>query len=286
VVGVSWRIEVRHVTGYRYPQDVLASYNEARMTPLTTLGQLSLDARLEITPAVRAVPYWDYWGSLVHAFDIHAPHRELVVTATSVVETPASHDPVDAPSVSWSTLAGQDVERRFSEYLAPTAAAAADAALSEVAAGIRAVAATPRDALDLVVTCVRDHLAYEKGSTSVSTSAVEAWRAGRGVCQDFAHLSLAILRALGVPGRYVSGYFHPEPDAPIGESVVGDSHAWFEAWTGDWHPVDPTNTVPVGERHVLVARGRDYRDVTPLKGVYSGAPSSTPTVTVELTRRA
>src|SRR4029077_3622065 len=100
----------------------------------------------------------------------------------------------------------------------------------------------------------------------------------------FVHLTLSLLRAMGIPGRYVSGYLHPHRAAPIGETVRGESHAGAEVWVGDSQPRDPTNSLPVGEQHVLVARGRDYRDVTPLKGVYSGAPPSTPTVSVELTR--
>jgi transglutaminase-like putative cysteine protease len=91
---------------------------------------------------------------------------------------------------------------------------------------------------------------------------------------------------MGIPARYVSGYFHSEPEAGVGVTVVGESHAWAEAFVGEWRPFDPTNTVPVGERHVVVAAGRDYHDVVPVKGVYSGAPSTVPTVLVELTRRA
>jgi transglutaminase-like putative cysteine protease len=162
----------------------------------------------------------------------------------------------------------------------------ADGALADVATRLRAEMRTPIDAVHETVAAVRDGLAYEQGSTTVSTSAEEAWRAGRGVCQDFAHVTLAILRLLGIPSRYVSGYFHPEPEAAIGETLVGESHAWVEAWVGDWLAVDPTNGAPVGERHVLIARGREYRDVTPLKGVYTGAASWTPTVVVEVTRRA
>jgi transglutaminase-like putative cysteine protease len=120
----------------------------------------------------------------------------------------------------------------------------------------------------------------------VTTSALEAWRAGHGVCQDFVHLTLALLRSMEIPARYVSGYFYPGSHGTIGETVVGESHAWAEAWLGDWYPFDPTNGGPVGKRHVLVGRGREYGDVTPLKGIYSGAPSATPTVVAELTRRA
>jgi transglutaminase-like putative cysteine protease len=282
---MTWRLEVQHVTGYRYARDVLASYNEARLTPLSTAGQLTIDARLETVPPTRPNRYWDYWGSMVHVFDIHVPHAELIVSATCIVETPTSHE-VAGPECEWAHLDGAAFRDEYYEYLAATAYVPADPELQLVAAGLKAQSDQPRDAVDLAGEWVRGELDYQKGSTSVSTSALEAWRSGRGVCQDFVHLHLAILRAMDIPARYVSGYFHPLDDAPIGDRVAGESHAWVEAWTGEWRPVDPTNAVHVGERHVMVARGRDYRDVTPLKGVYSGAPSSTPTVVVELTRRS
>ncbi|MCU1462898.1 MAG: transglutaminase family protein [Acidimicrobiales bacterium] len=279
------RIEVRHVTGYRYPSAVVASYNEARMTPPTTPTQLAIDARITVSPGVRLSRYWDYWGSLTHAFDVHVPHDELVVSATALVEVAPPAVGVGA-AITWADLAGEPVADRFFELVVTTPATAADDQLDDVAATVRAGAATPLDAVNDTIERVHEGLAYERGSTSVSTSATEAWRAGRGVCQDFAHVTLSLLRRLGIPSRYVSGYFHPEPEAGIGETVVGESHAWVEAWVGDWYAVDPTNAAPVGESHVLVARGREYGDVTPLKGVYTGAASSTPTVVVEVTRRA
>jgi transglutaminase-like putative cysteine protease len=120
----------------------------------------------------------------------------------------------------------------------------------------------------------------------VHSSAVDAWQAGEGVCQDYAHLTLAMLRAVGVPARYVSGYLHTKPDAAVGETVVGESHAWIEAWTGGWWGFDPTNDLPIGHRHVWVATGRDYGDVSPLKGTYSGGAATAIEVTVDMTRLA
>ena len=107
------------------------------------------------------------------------------------------------------------------------------------------------------------------------------------MCQDYAHLGIAVLRAAGIPARYASGYLYPdELGGVVGEMHQGESHAWLEAWVGDWHPLDPTSGSPVAERHVLVARGRDYSDVAPLKGVYHGGPSHSLDVAVELTRVA
>ena len=275
---------VRHVTRYDYDGDVVASFNEARVTPVSTLNQMTLDSRVEVRPAASVRRYWDYWGTLVHAFDIHAPHRFLEVTATSTIETTplASVEPV-AP-LGWDELASDKVQDTYYEYLAPSAMVDVDESLAAAMGVLRGE--TPADTLAAVVAWVQTELVYEKGYTTSSTPALDAWRAGRGVCQDFVHLCLAGLRTFGIPARYVSGYFHPEPDAAVGDTVEAESHAWVEAWLGDWHPVDPTNSVPVGLRHVVVARGREYRDVPPLKGIYSGAPPALPAVTVEITRFA
>ena len=110
---------------------------------------------------------------------------------------------------------------------------------------------------------VRSHLTYVPGSTAVSTTATDAFVAASGVCQDFVHISLALLRSIGIPARYVSGYVHNRPDAMLGESVRGESHAWVDVWTGDWWGYDPTGDIATGERHVVVATGRDYKDVAP-----------------------
>jgi transglutaminase-like putative cysteine protease len=283
---VSWRLGIRHTSSYSYARDVVASYNEARITPLSTGGQVTIDARIEVTPPARPFGYRDHWGTLVHAFDIHVPHRELVVVGSAIVETPVSHGPTELPTTSWSGLEDGAVGEAYFEYLVPTEPEGADGDLAAVARMLRKEASTPQEAVELVGAWVRAALAYERGSTSVSTSATDAWRSGRGVCQDFVHLASALLRSMGIPARYVSGYFHPQADAQIGDTVHGESHAWCEAWIGDWWPFDPTNAVAVGQRHVLVARGRAYRDVPPLKGIFSGAPPTTPAVSVELTRHA
>jgi transglutaminase-like putative cysteine protease len=120
----------------------------------------------------------------------------------------------------------------------------------------------------------------------VWTDAQEAWDKGQGVCQDMAHVTVALLRAAGLPARYVSGYLHADPAAEPGTTVAGQGHAWVEYWAGSWTACDPTSGAPVGERHVVVARGRDYADVPPLKGTYHGPPGSTMEVTVEITRLA
>jgi transglutaminase-like putative cysteine protease len=127
---------------------------------------------------------------------------------------------------------------------------------------------------------------YMHGITGVHSTAAEAWDARKGVCQDIAHITLGALREVGIPARYVSGYLHPRPDADVGMPVTGESHAWVEGFAGDWQGFDPTNNIDIGDRHVLVGRGRDYNDVPPLRGVYAGPFKSQLHVKVTITREA
>jgi transglutaminase-like putative cysteine protease len=275
-------LEVVHRTTYEYESAVLSSYNEARMTPTTDLHQSTVNVRFTTTPAVPVRRYWDYWGTQVTAFDISEPHDRLVLTSSSVVETEPARPP--AADLSWATLTSDEVRDEHAELLAPTPYTAQDNELAEQARTIAAAHANPIDAVLAAAHWVHGALTYQSGVTGVHTSAAEAWHAGRGVCQDFAHVALVVLRAMGVPARYVSGYLHSQKEAAIGERVEGESHAWIEAWTGDWWGFDPTNDQEIGLRHVGVARGRDYADVAPLRGVHSGGGSAILDVEVNLTR--
>ncbi|MCU1494631.1 MAG: transglutaminase domain protein [Acidimicrobiaceae bacterium] len=280
---MSWRIATRHVSSYRYASTVFASYNEARMTPVASHRQSVLESHVSIRPTAPPLRYVDYWATTVYAFDVHEPHDNLVVTGSSVVETAGAE--VLNEDAGWELVHRPDVQDRYSELLLPTPYAPLEPALRDLAHDV-GTSETPAQAVASVSAWVRSAMRYEPGTTQVSTSAVEAWRQGSGVCQDFAHLTLVLLRELGIPARYTSGYLHPRVAAAIGETVKGASHAWVEAWLGSWQPVDPTNGEPVGERHVTVARGRDYADVAPLHGLYHGGALEDLEVTVELTRVA
>jgi len=280
---MSWMLRIEHQSRYRYRDEVAASYNEARMTPLTTDRQMTVESRLEVEPRTRTYRYLDYWATVVDVFDIHMPHTTLTVRASSVVETTeALHQP---PDPGWELLTSEPVLDRLAEFLAPTAYTPADPELVQLAVDLRD-GWGPGATVDAVSRFVRSHLTYIPGVTEVSSSALEALHHQAGVCQDYAHLSIALLRAAGVPARYASGYLHTGKDARPGDTVSGESHAWVEAWLGDWWAFDPTNGVPVGERHALVGRGRDYADVPPLKGVHSTGTPEALEVEVSITRLA
>ena len=274
----SWRLRIQHKTGFVYAGPVSSSYNEARMWPRNEARQAVLDARVEVWPPARTYRYEDYWGTVVTAFDVHAIHEELAVTATSTVETLPPGDLIDAGAL-WDIL-DQDVDRWY-ELVLPTQRTGLDEELRGIAAGIKAAHDTPHAAALAVCEFVRGEVTYQPGATGVQSDALHAWEQ---VCQDISHLTVGMLREMGLPARYVSGYLHPSPSAAIGDSVVGQSHAWVEWWVGRWTAFDPTNGVPVGERHVVVGRGREYGDVPPLKGVYAGPKSTGQGVEVTITR--
>jgi len=278
-----WRMRVVHSTGYAYKSPVTASFNEARLTPRSDSRQNVILNRVETVPATRSYRYVDYWGTAVTAFDLHAPHTELEVTSSSVVETDKGEVPEE--KVSWDDLDSEAVIDRFDEVLSPTHYTPASKRIARVGQKI----AKERDPFEAVVAAsnwVHSELKYVPGTTGVHSSGLDALREGKGVCQDFAHLTLILLRGMGIPTRYVSGYLHPKPKAAVGDTIDGQSHAWIQAWTGGWWNYDPTNDTEINEQYVSVGVGRDYSDVSPLKGIYSGEGSTDLDVVVEITRLA
>ncbi|CDO05778.1 transglutaminase family protein [Mycolicibacterium cosmeticum] len=278
-----WRMRVVHATGYAYKSPVTASFNEARLTPRSDSRQNVILNRVETTPATRSYRYVDYWGTAVTAFDLHAPHTELEVVSSSVVET--EPDELPAEKVTWDELATEAVIDRFDEVLSPTGYTPASKRVHRVGQRI-AKEYEPQDAVIAAANWAHSELDYVAGTTGVHSSGLDALREGKGVCQDFAHLTLILLRSMGIPARYVSGYLHPKRKAVVGDTIDGQSHAWIQAWTGGWWNYDPTNDNSINEQYVTVGVGRDYADVTPLKGIYSGEGSTDLDVVVEITRLA
>ncbi|BBX72893.1 transglutaminase family protein [Mycobacterium shinjukuense] len=278
-----WRMRVVHSTGYAYQSPVTASYNEARLTPRSNTRQNVILNRVETIPATRSYRYIDYWGTAVTAFDLHAPHTELTVTSASVVETERPEPPAD--KATWTDLASDAVIDRFDEVLRPTPRTPTSKRVAAVGKRIMKTH-EPSDAVVAAARWARSELEYLPGTTGVYSSGLDALEQGKGVCQDFVHLTLMLLRSMGIPGRYVSGYLHPHRHAAVGKTVDGRSHAWIQAWTGGWWNYDPTNDTEISEQYVSVGVGRDYTDVAPLKGIYSGQGATDLDVVVEVTRLA
>lgn len=280
------RYRIEHTSHYRYDTDVTASFNEARLTPLSTRWQDTLESTLRIEQATWQYQYVDYWGTPVRVFEVTRPHRELMISARSLVEVEPHTRPRPAEGIGWPELAGERVLHEFGEYLAQTQSTLPPAGLGEIARELAAIR-TPAETARAISTAVHEEMTYLPGSTGVSTLAAEAWAARSGVCQDYAHLVVGALRHVGIPARYVSGYLHPSTSPEIGQVTVGESHAWVEWWVGEWMAHDPTNDADVVDRHVMVGYGRDYADVPPIKGIVAGTPVTADLqVAVEITRLA
>lgn len=279
------RLRIVHRTGFGYAEPATASYNEARMTPQAGGGQFVLSSTLDIRPGGPQHGYVDYWGTRVSTFEVLTPHRELAVTSTSLVEVmpgPARRAELDRDALAEAS--GSTIALVEASTQTPATRPAPD--LAALAAEIAAEGHAPGETALELCRVIGERMRYVTGVTGVTTTAADAWAARSGVCQDIAHVAIGALRSIGIPARYVSGYLHPDPAARIGQTVVGESHAWVEWFTGEWCGYDPTNLAEAGELHVLVGRGRDYDDVAPLRGVYAGPSSSELFVSVEITREA
>ena len=273
------RLSIDHVTAFRYPTPVRASYNEARMTPVSATRQVVWTSRVTISPTPWRTTYTDYWGTPVTCFELHEPHDRLDIQALSLVETRPDNDDWDTvrrvpdSDLGWSELRGPQLLDAMGEYLHNSARTTPHPELADLAAAMGDRA--PRLAALDVCALVHDRMAYRTGSTAVTSTAAEAWEGGNGVCQDFSHVACGALRGLGIPARYVSGYLHPAgPDAIRGDAVEGESHSWVEFWCGSsWLAYDPTARHRTTEAYVRVGHGRDYSDVPPLRGTYAGGES-------------
>ena len=276
------RLQIRHHTGFVYEGLAKSSYNEARMTPRTLPTQTVEQTKLTIRPAVPLFTYTDYFGTHVTAFDIAEVHSRLEVESVSTITSWAA--PVEV-AMPWHDLGRIEFVDRMSEYLMPTRRSIVPPeVLADVSLWRRA--GDIHEAVAAVSDFVRSRVQYVPGATSVTSTAAEAWERGKGVCQDITHITLGILREMGIPARYVSGYLYPKVDPLIGETIQGQSHAWVEYYAGAWTGIDPTNGVRHTARHIIVGRGRDYGDVSPLKGIYHGPKSTGAGVVVEITRLA
>ena len=263
------RLKIHHVTVYDYPLPVTNSVNEAWLRPLTDDRQVCLSFSLTTTPRSQPRPYTDYYGNTVYHFDIPEPHSRLEIVADADVMT--DDRDLEAALVEdrspYRPLTPADHDR-WLDFLTETPLTATGPATRGFIRAMQlqheTVAGLVREAAERVHAA----LTYRSGTTDVGTSAEEALDLGIGVCQDFTHLYLAVIRQFGVPARYVSGYLSTgeAADEPLA------THAWVEVLlpAAGWVGLDIANGRPVDARYAKIAIGRDYADVPPVRGAYSG----------------
>ncbi|MFT4172392.1 MAG: transglutaminase family protein [Rhodocyclaceae bacterium] len=288
------RYRIEHLTTYTYEEPVGLSYQIAHLRPLDTPWQRCHSHTLDVTPTPQARGEGeDYFGNAVCRFELAKPHAKLRILARSEVDVTRGAAPhIDA--IEWEEAArhfDQPIlalpdERAASEFVFDSP----HAPVSEGALAFAARHFTPGrpllKAVDSLMHAIHDEFEYDPDATHIGTPVEELLSLGRGVCQDFAHLMIAAIRAMGLPARYVSGYLLTAPPPGQARLVGADaSHAWvsvFVPGTG-WLEFDPTNAVRPGDEHIVLAYGRDFADVSPLRGVILGGGSHELDVAVTVT---
>ena len=267
------RYNIRHVTRFTYESPISESVMEARVQPRSEGLQRCLQFALITTPSSRIRMYQDPDGNVVHHFDIPGRISRLSVVAEALVDSTPSAPLPDALDYSaWTELETAARSGTFWEMLNPSPFARPTALLDAFAAEIGANRdADPLTTLRKLNDDLFSRLTYTPKSTRVDSPIDEALESRRGVCQDFTHIMIALVRGHGIPCRYVSGYLFQEPEDGV-RSPEGSTHAWAEAWLPglEWVGFDPTNRLVAGHRHIRVAVGRDYADVPPTRGVFKG----------------
>jgi transglutaminase-like putative cysteine protease len=279
---------IRHFTRYRYTRPVWQSMLEVRMHPRSENNQRCFTFRLSVNPRARIFAFVDYLGNQVHHFDLPSHHREVTIIADSLVNIePPVLVPESLPVDSWTDLRRMIDEDDHWQMLMPSHYARGSSQLDELARELGVQDADGRDPLTLVRHIndgIHRGFDYVRKSTAVNSPIEVSLSSRQGVCQDFAHIMTALVRALGIPCRYVSGYlFHDE--ACHDRSSEGATHAWVEVLIPQvgWVGFDPTNDLIAGGRHIRTAIGRDYSDVPPTLGTMKGRTETELQVRVRVT---
>ncbi|HEY9429925.1 MAG TPA: transglutaminase family protein [Blastocatellia bacterium] len=276
---------IRHVTRFVYTPPVTESMTEVRMQPRAEGGQRCLKFELHTQPRARILGYRDHLGNIVHHFDIPGKHSQLKITAESTVEiAPAPPLPESLDAGAWEAMDAIDRSGAYWDYLAPSQYAFKTELLAELARELRVKRrGDPLSLLREINAAIYESFDYKPQSTSVDSPIDDALRMRVGVCQDYAHIMIALARELRIPCRYVSGYLFHEGNGHD-RSAAGASHAWVEAYLPElgWVGFDPTNNLIACERHIRTAIGRDYADVPPTRGVFKGLAQSEMSVGVQV----
>ena len=275
------RLQVFHRTRYLYRAPVRDSYNELRLRPATRDKSRLEFFLLQVQPPVRLRHFRDNHLNYVHYFEISEPHRELVIEAQSTLNTTSPYESGPPTGVDLAAVrALQDEMVRV--FLQPSRYVETTPELWRLALDITSGVTDAFAAAGLIMQHIHEQWTYAPNTTSATTHVREVLDTKRGVCQDFAHLMIALCRALGLPARYVSGYLYNGPGSHLRGAQA--SHAWCEVFIPGrgWYGLDPTNNTRADERHIKIATGRDYSDAAPVTGHFDGPPGATTLLQVDL----
>ncbi len=278
---------IRFLTEYHYGVAVTDNLNALRVRPATTSTQRCDEFHTRIEPEARVSRHLDYFGTEVLEFGIPTSHEQLTIDVRARVVT---SPPPDPPEGTWESLLNPAYVDAAGEFALPWQDQPALTGLDHLHEALEAD--SPLETLERLCELVPDRFEYRPGATYVGSSVRDLLEAGAGVCQDFVHLSLVLLRRRGIAARYVSGYLWAATHDDGTDSVEVDTHAWLEALLPStdghgepvWVSADPTNRSLAGETHVKIGHGRFYSDVPPVKGLYMGGANSDLTASVTMSR--
>jgi transglutaminase-like putative cysteine protease len=284
---------VVHTTGYVYADAAMEAYLEVRLTPPVRPEQEVIRHRIEFQPGAQVSDYIDYFGNHTTFYSMTLRHRQLKVTNRMTIRTLPRILPGSglALTVAEARQILKSAGTGVFDYLQPTDAIPVDAESSAWARDILRENRPLREALDNLNKAIYREFKYRSGSTDVETPLSTIWKKREGVCQDFAHVMISVLRAARIPCRYVCGYIESEPAVsvdPTRKRLVGSlaTHAWVEVLVPGmaWVALDPTNNQWCGEQHVTIAVGRDFLDAAPVRGTFKGSASQKLKVHVSMQR--
>jgi transglutaminase-like putative cysteine protease len=277
---------IKHLTKFHYASPVSESVMEARMHPRSEGNQRCLTFHLAVSPRCRVFAYRDHVGNNIHHFDIPGQHSYLVIVAESLLDVqPTADIPNSLPADAWVEADSMVQMGDFWEMLLPSEFAEPTPLLLDLANQLEVCRRDdPLSLLRELNQKLYDWFEYVPKSTKVDSPIDEAIKSRQGVCQDFAHIMIALVRSLRIPCRYVSGYLYRRAQ-DHDRSVVDATHAWVEAFLPPlgWVGFDPTNCLLTGDRHIRTAIGRDYADVPPTRGIFRGHTASDLSVAVRVT---
>ena len=269
---------IRHITRFRYSAPVRESIMEIRMQPRSEGPQMLRSFQISTNPRSQLYAYTDHFGNAVYHFNVLREHDELRIEAQAVIEIARFQPhPETLDMLEWERFNAYNLSHDHFDLLEPSKFACGSPALCAFARGnnLEKPQADPLTSLKILNTTINQSFEYESGVTQADSPIDHALSEKRGVCQDFAHIMIAIARSWGIPARYVSGYLYHRPKSQ-GRTGADATHAWVECYLPSlgWVGFDPTNNVLAGDGHIRAAVGRDYADVPPTRGTFKGVVES------------
>ncbi len=280
------KLRIIHLTEYRYAHPVHGNFNELRLSPVQSRWQDVPFFLLRVLPSSRVQRFVDFYGNTVNYFEIEEPHQELVIETTSSVNTLDRYTAGEPLAVPLSALDCSEDQSRLQPFLQPSGPVEFPPEIWRAAVDVRHSHRYIFELAKGLMEFVFHNCLYLAGVTDVFTTSSQFFHSRQGVCQDFSHLLLALCRSVQIPARYVSGYVYDAMRRDLRGAHA--SHAWVEVWVpgSGWHGLDPTNNCLTREHYVVLAVGRDYQDIAPVRGTFWGIADRAMRVSVHIEERA